>query len=536
MVPRSFRLCLMGLVELRDANGAAVPLRTRKIALLLAILATAGDWQRRSDLAEAVWEDSKSEAAGVSLRVALSTLRTVLGPEAIRSQGDAVCLLPSLVVLVEDDGEFMPGYEEAWAIDRRLQLRAGRVAALLDAARAATDPAQALAHAKDACAVDPLDVEALRLRATLLASSGRNAEAAYAGRTHRARVVRELGSVPSPTAPPPMIVENPLLRAFEWTMERDPNEACALLAATSNQWLWSDVETALLAHRRVLSATHHPSQERQVVKAVASFLEVASGRLEGLDAAAEGHREAVDSGEHGIAGLLCYPLAQGFAARGDLARAANYHEAALHEARARADVGGGRAALALAENALGIFEGSAGNLDASARRIDAASALIEEEGAPLRVWGIRWSQAAAWIEIGQFDRAAERLDGCGRAAADYGGARFMPWIVGSQARLYERLGELRAAREAYVRMRAIAPEAGPSVVMLADEGLMRVHCGLHEYREATEAWARVVRFRREGRVVASARERQLAAPTLRILRERSSRSDLLAALRRAVTV
>lgn len=527
-----YRLRLTDRVELCDSGGQPVPLRTRKVALLLAMLVVEGVWRRRDELAKALWEDAEPEAAGVRLRNALSALRKALGPKAIRTSGDSVALDPTCVVVEDGPGEFMPGFDEEWAIERRLRLRAQSVAQALDEARAAESEGRsdvALAHVARACAIDPLDSEAARLRSKLLAKTGRRAQASEAGLAHRVRVVRELGFVPPVAAPKPATDENPLLRTFEWTLERDPNEACALLAATTNQWLWSGVETALDAHYRVLSATTRPSREHMMVGAVASFLEVASGRVERLDLAVERHREALDSGEQGIAALLCYPISDGYLARGDLARAAVYQQEALRMAQA----GNGAAALAYAENALGMFERSVGNMDSSSRHIDAAVALVERDGAPLRVWGIRWSQAATWIERGQFDRAAEGIELCQRAAAAYGGDRFMPWLVGSEARLHERMGDLAAAREAYVRMRAIAPAGGEPVVALADEGLMRVHCGLREYDEAVQAWARVAHSRRRTGTVLSPFDRSLAAPALRTLRERLSQEEIRAAFRRA---
>lgn len=97
------RLCLLGGFELRDANGIAGSLPTRKAQLLLAYLALpAGLAHAREKLAGLFWGERQDEQARGSLRNALAAIRAALGPDALGSERDSVELVPGVLELDVD--------------------------------------------------------------------------------------------------------------------------------------------------------------------------------------------------------------------------------------------------------------------------------------------------------------------------------------------------------------------------------------------------------------------------------------------------
>ena len=78
--PTTMHLYLLGKTELVDDDGQLVSLPTKKILLLLAILATNAEKAlSRSLLCELIWPNALPEAARSSLRNALAAIRNVLG-------------------------------------------------------------------------------------------------------------------------------------------------------------------------------------------------------------------------------------------------------------------------------------------------------------------------------------------------------------------------------------------------------------------------------------------------------------------------
>lgn len=518
---KQFYFHLMGACELRDSEGRSLSLPTRRTALVLAMIAMEpGGWSRQR-LADAVWEQTDPVAARESLRTALSALRRVLGPDAISGRDGFIGLREGLVkVVLDGEGDFMPGFENDWSIDLRLKLRAESVASACETARAAVkqgNHAEALTLIDRACRIDPLDPVASKLKVELLEEVGRKSESIAADRAYRRRVVRELGFVPPSSLPEAVPIDNPLVSAVEWAFDRDPEEALALLAATPNQWMSISVERALEVHRRVLSASKRSAPGRRRVESTAWHLAVSFGGLgDRLDTIETGYGDSIADSDFVAAGRFCDALAFGSLSCGDFKGAINFGRQGVKIARDRGD----QVSVALAENTLSIIEFHCGDLEGSVRRSALAVSITEEGGTPLHIMNLRSAQIGGLIESGRFERAAERIDEYRQNLGVHGGARSLPWLLASQGLLHERMGDIRAALESYEKLAETADDAGQCAVAVADEGLMRVHSALGNDQAAAAALGRVVRYRREKRTVASPYERASAAPTLRALQER----------------
>jgi TolB-like protein/DNA-binding SARP family transcriptional activator/tetratricopeptide (TPR) repeat protein len=224
---RQLTLQLLGGLELRDAGGIALSLRTRKCALLLAYLAVApGRAHPRDQLAGLLWGDRQDEQARGSLRNALSDLRKALGDEAFAVDRDAVSLQPGALATDYDrlhkaaqgeaggvdltavyPGEFLEGHDPdagdftAWLLAEREKCRALAVRILeREVARLgeAREYAAAIDRARELLSLDTLREESHRILIRLYAAVGERSLAIAQFRNCRALIRRELGAEPSP--------------------------------------------------------------------------------------------------------------------------------------------------------------------------------------------------------------------------------------------------------------------------------------------------------------------------------------------------
>ena len=535
VMPGAWTYRLHGSVELRDPNGVRVPLPTRKTALLLAMLALdAGAWQTRAELALAVWEGTDLRRAREGMRTALSALRKMLPEDAIFCEGEKLALQPSIVLVPQvrvDDGDFMPGFDNDWAIDRRLSLRAERVALCLRSARTCLSEGRhesALSETERACRLDPLDSEADDLRTKVLTDLGRHTEATARSAAYRVRVTRELGI--SPEAKPLRRAEDSLFEAVEWALARDPEEACALVAATDGPWLGVSLERALDIHRRVLSATLRPSPTRTIVESRAALFDamidptsILTGKLEDL------YREARTKGVPSVLASLCEALTYGFLSAGRFDKARAYVKEGAETAQRRGDA----ADIARWSLHRGFIEFHTGNSETSVRHIDSAVVAAERSGSTRTILDAHGARIGFAIHRGRLDQASKLLVHHRPRVSAYASERMDVWMAEIEGLLYERAGDLEKAREAYALFRALAPAGGQCAVAMADDSLMRVECGLREFDRATDALARNAVYRRRKGSVPSAFEKAANAPSVRMIRERVGERDLRLALRRA---
>lgn len=179
----AWRLYVLGAFRLVCA-GQPVHLPTRKTASLLAFLALHPGPHSREELAALLWGDVPDSDARPSLRTSLSSLRVVLGEDAILADRDAARLNPAFplwvdAVAFETDarlllratgdvdmpstialysGDLLPDFDHEWIVPERERLRALLLEALLSMAqelRSRSEYAQAIACAERVLQLEP---------------------------------------------------------------------------------------------------------------------------------------------------------------------------------------------------------------------------------------------------------------------------------------------------------------------------------------------------------------------------------------------
>lgn len=107
---RSYRLILGGCLALFTHDGREVTPKSRKCRAILAYLAVhAGERIRRERLIDLLWGDRFDAQARLSLRQALFEIRRAAGESLVCSDREHVWMDPSLLHMVEDEGEPFSG-------------------------------------------------------------------------------------------------------------------------------------------------------------------------------------------------------------------------------------------------------------------------------------------------------------------------------------------------------------------------------------------------------------------------------------------
>ena len=105
-----YRLILSGCLALVTNEGRDVTPKSRKCRAILAYLAVhAGERVRRERLIDLLWGDRFDAQARLSLRQALFEIRRTAGESLVCSDREHVWMDPSLLHMVEDDGEPFSG-------------------------------------------------------------------------------------------------------------------------------------------------------------------------------------------------------------------------------------------------------------------------------------------------------------------------------------------------------------------------------------------------------------------------------------------
>lgn len=219
------RLRLLGTAELRDADGAEIPLTARKRFALLAYLAlgASGGFRSRDDVMAVFWPELDEARARAVLRQTLRLLRRDLGREVVESRGSELGLRRSAIwcdaVAFE---ELLEAGREAEAVDlyagpllngfhyprgsrgfedwregeaRRLRERAVRALwRLVDAEGGTTGSERRLQRL---LRISPYDETALRWLMRSLAGRGNRAEAVQLYEAFVGRLASELELEPS---------------------------------------------------------------------------------------------------------------------------------------------------------------------------------------------------------------------------------------------------------------------------------------------------------------------------------------------------
>lgn len=534
---RRLKLRTMGCSDLLGIDGKPISFPTKKTFLLLTFLALNPDREiLRSQLAELVWPDVDPTSARDSLRTALSALRSRLPSGVIFATSETVLMQGGMLDCDALDsstypGDFLPGFDQEWVIDQRLALRAAGCEAELAAADEAKDPETALSHVEKACRIDPYHDGAARRKVELLDSLGRRSHAAHTSDRHRARIIREFGVISDIRPQETSTITHPLMSAAEWLLDKSPEDALGMMAATHSEWSLLPVEAALSLHQRVLQSNPESNSSRTLVGAQQAYLLAIAGRLsQQMDTAMEAYRQAESSGENLAASRLASAIAYALLSQGDFQRSLQFARQSVSKASALSP----RTVKLEAQQNLGIILIQIGNREQGWRLLNRITPQVEELGTPQMIATHGLLTYEWFIAQGQIDRAARDVERSRRLLTACGPNRSQVWVHLAEALLHESTGDLGKAKEALDELKRISEsESGHSVVALADDCLSRINCAMGEMDSAAEAMARATLYRRRMGTVRSIEERENIRQTRHLLKERLGEHALRATYQRA---
>lgn len=531
-VPNTLFISAMGRAECRRADGSTVTLPTRHSLLALIVLSIQPC--SRAELAAIVWPFSDPIAQRNSLRSALPHLRRVLPADGLLEEGDFLKLSPGLVevdawaVSGHDDfeGDFLPGFEQDWVIERRLEVRQLAYDSALESARhyaAEGNLESALRLAKRAVEIDPLQDEAAELRVTLLETLGRRGTSLTVADAHRIKVLRELGSVSHvrPSVHPKE--SHPLIDAAEWLLEFNPENLISLLASTHHEWLALPVRAALEIHERALQATTGGNAaDRNFVQAQRIVLLVQAGQLgEHRPGAEAALQSALESGEHLIAARLAGALSYGYLSLGAFGQSLRYAEVAVAAAEKLSDP----LMRFETEYLHTIISGHAGKIEESTAKTLHWLERADEVPSEMVRAGIYASSVEALLSVGKVDQASRQLEHARRVFSVAGATRHVAWVHLSNSLICTAVGDHAGACASIQETLKIGWRfAGHSAISMAEDRLAQSYCAMRRYDLGAEALVRSARFRQKLGTVPSVPEQMLIDQTKSILFEKLGES------------
>ena len=538
--PTTMHLYLLGKTELVDDDGQLVSLPTKKILLLLAILATNAEKAlSRSLLCELIWPNALPEAARSSLRNALAAIRKVLGETSIQSNGDRIGLSPTTLVCdaankVSFDnycGDFMPGFDDDWVLDERLAFRQKAVQEALN--QSALAPGEIALNIIDAALrIDPLNQEVAERKVQILESLGKQQEAMRTASLFRLRVLRDLGAVVNvePKTPSP-VMQNPLVTTGEWLISRNPEEAVSFLAATKSSWLAMDSSIALSFHERVLEASQFESRSRDLVEAQRLYLMWIVGRFRESNAETRrAFREAIQTEELETASILGTALTFGLLSDGQFGQSLRHAK----KVRAFATVRNDLTEIVRAERNLAIIEQHAGTKDSWIDRILRTKPLYDQLASAEEIANHNLIFATAYIQLGKLDIAAEYQASAQRFFESNESTRMTGFTLVSKIEILLATGHYKEALEVVEQIRRLGANAiGHSLTAIVDDISGCILAKLNELDLAAESLARAVIYRRRLGSHSSIFELNAVSPTRLLLKEKLREQDIRAAFSRA---
>jgi len=215
----------MGYPELRTPDGRVVRLKVRKHLALLVYFAVDGrSYHRREKLVDLLWSGVPVANGRHSLSMALTVLRSVLGPEAIRSSTLQVKVLPGAVTtdldrlhsgnvgagvgtppldvagfLQEFEIADAPAFQD-WRDRQQAQLLPsiqGGLLGMIDQARRSGDLSAVMRLAERLLSLDPLAEEGIRAKMEAFALQGDRLAALRVFGEWKEQLRSELGAMPS---------------------------------------------------------------------------------------------------------------------------------------------------------------------------------------------------------------------------------------------------------------------------------------------------------------------------------------------------
>ncbi len=532
-----WKLNLLGKLELRNSSGVLIPLRAKNIFVLLAYLvANEGQEIRRDKISEVIWDNSKPKASRNSLRNALAILKKCLPENVLQMRPESVVLTPQFIVtdwknicsLDDYCGDFMPGLNQEWVIDTRIQLRESISNSAISRAQEFWDSGKkelALETIHRACTLDPLNEIAISMQVKFLEDSGNRVLAISVADAYRSKLLREIGAISDVRPEADSRVEHPLISAAEWLLDRNPNEAISLLAATHSQWLAMPIDASRDIHNRSLTASTRDSADRRLVCAQHLYLSVMSGGLTDIPAVSD---QAIDAslqlGERLVAARMCGAFAYRYLSKGEFPLALSYALQSLNIAR---QTNSPELIFEFEQQYMIILEHS-GNVKAaraiSRKHLKQAGKLTNI----IQVAQQLMSTIDPLVAMGQIDKAIANLDRAKSIFESNNADRMLSWVHLSRSVIYEAIGDNYHARAELESIQSIGAKiGGQAVTAMTSDRMAALNCKLGDYSTAAEALATSSIFRRNKGSVPSVVERNQILLTHKILVEKIGERDLL---------
>lgn len=527
-------LNLMGTAELLGDNGQPISLPTKKVMLLLALLAMNPEGLPRSYLVEAIWPNSHEEAGRTSLRNALTALRKVLPPGTLVTTGDKIALTAGAVkVSLNNDeyqGDFMPGYTEEWVLDQRLHLRTEAVRQRIDKARNSDDE-EALRLVEQACFIDPLDQPAAELRVQLLERLGNKPGAAKVANSFHIRVLRELGVVVNIETPSIATETNPLTITCDWLVEHNPEEAASFLVSTRSSWMAMSGKVALDCHQKVLDAYTCVTPTRSMVSAQRFYLKWIVGEFDSCQTETKrAFSIALANQEVEAASILGTALSFGYLSQGNF-REAIHHCKVVRQLAARFST---EIDIIRADRHVAIVEQHLAKDGVWESRIKAASPIVEDLGSAQEIAQQNLAMSLVLLREKKLDQASLCIALARRFFEASNGQRMVGYCLLSQAMIQEEVGDFVQAMKTIDGVKLMGSDViGHSLAAACDDITARLHGKIGDLDYSAEAVARGTILRRQFGSTASIYERNQLNPTRRLLKEQLTEQDLRAAYARA---
>ncbi len=539
----TLRLRVFGRADL-ESGQTLIRLRTRPTLLVLFLLAeTPGKaWDRRR-LAGMVWPESDLKAARESLRTALTELRRLLADGALISDKQTVALKPGAVEVPDlaqvnfrdYEGDFLPGFDQEWVIDRRIELRRTASDAALNEAQLAWnsgDSTNAIHLAERARNIDPWHQEASAMCAKWLAESGDASQAIQVDIAYRTKMLRDLGIlVERETVPIAQPSDHPLLHTARWLVNSRPEDATSFLASTHDYWPQMPVEPSLEFHEIALNTNGGTEREQALVLAQWAMLKVLQGKLHGHSKRVSMALEKAErEGEWDLASRLSGALSYHFLSRGDFRRSLSMARRSVAFSRQTDNY----ALQAEQEVDFGIIVGQLGQAERSAEIHKAAEQKYIYYCTPMRIAGYYVVTIDPLLSAGRIDQAEATIRKVRRIYESVGGGRSWQWMLFAEALVQERAGEFAAAKKTLLEICEIGREiGGQAVIAMSQECLARIDIAMREYVSAAEAIGRASSIRKSLGTVPSVLERTSLRQVKQILSQHLDARDLRAAYARA---
>jgi len=300
----AIRIEMLGALVLKADRLTVTRFRTRKTALLLAVLASHRDRIfPRDELSDLLWPDDTLESGRNGLRIALSSLRRILEPpgtlfgavlhadrSSVKLNGEAFSTdVEDFERTARSDrgleeafrlygGEYLPGFTDEWVLAERQRLEEqyfNVLNNLAEEALAAGDSKRSVEMAKRAIQIDPYAERSYQTAIAAYGQARRPAAARQMEEAMRSRFERDATPALLPGRPPPP--KEPLERAQK--AEISPNLVSRLPAyytkfygrAVELDWLQSQLESPDRPRLITLTGPGGVGKTRLAVESVKPF-------------------------------------------------------------------------------------------------------------------------------------------------------------------------------------------------------------------------------------------------------------------------